>query len=191
MLEEIFGRFSDMTVYFFLAVPASMLFLIRLTMAMFGADGGDNDAEDPGHHHDDSTGAFKMFSILSITSFFMAAGWMGLASRLSWDLGPAASALLAVGFGTSVLFLTSGLSYGLKRLSNAPVYDNKDCLGTTGKVYLRIPPKGQGRGQVQVSVQGRQRILSAISVGPEIQAFTAVKIITVGDDDSVVVEPKD
>ncbi len=192
--------FSDATVYLLMGGVATLLFLIRLVMSMFGSDAGgsgDFDLSIPGDvdvggdvaHHADSTSAFQFFSVLSITAFFMGAGWMGLAARSEWELSGPVSALLAIGFGVCMMLLASGLSYGVRRLSSERKYDAKSCIGVMGSVYARIPPKGQGRGQVTVNIHGAKRTVSASSTGPELAAFTNIRIVAVEQDGSVLVEP--
>ena len=56
-------------------------------------------------------------------------------------------------------------------------------------VYLTIPQRGKGHGQVEVSVSGRKKILRALSVKDEIAAFADVKVLEVRDDQTLVVEP--
>ena len=102
---------TDSTIYFVMAVSATLVFLVRLVMAMLGGDsgghGGDFDVHmDTGMggadhagvdaHHPDSTATFQLFSVLSLLAFFMGAGWMGLACRIDWRLGPVPSLLAAV-----------------------------------------------------------------------------------------------
>lgn len=57
-------------------------------------------------------------------------------------------------------------------------------------MYLTIPAKGQGQGQVEVTVSGRRKIIRAISSGAEIPAFADVTVVAAQDDESLVVEPK-
>lgn len=200
MFREAVSTFGDATIYLFMAGISTLLFVIRLIMAMFGADSGGHDGDfdlsisgdmdvDDGGHHADSTGAFKLFSILSITAFFMGAGWMGLAARLDWNLGGPVSALLAVGFGFAMMLLASGLSYLMRRLDSHHPQNIASCVGDTAQVYLTIPPKGLGLGQVTIICQGARRIVSACSAGPGIAVFSSVKVVGVQGTDTLVVEP--
>ena len=56
-------------------------------------------------------------------------------------------------------------------------------------VYLPIPEKGQGTGQVQVSVSGRKKIVRAVSAGPRFEAFTEVRVVEARDDATLVAGP--
>ena len=183
---ELVSRGFDVVTYMVLAGAGTLLFLIRLALALFGVGAGDGD--DLGGHGADSDTAFGMFSLLSVLAFFMGAGWMGLAARLDWDMGSIASALLAFGFGTVLMVFASGAMYLARRLNAEARIDMNTAVGTTGRVYMPIPPRGEGEGRVEVTVSGRRRILNATSTGAAIEAFTLVRVVEAHDDHSVVVE---
>lgn len=179
----------DAAVYFWLAIIATGLFLVKLGFEFFFGDVDadlDADIDDP---HMDSTGAFTFFSVLSLLAFFMGVGWMGLAARVSWGLGAIASAASATFFGVALMMLSSGLMYAVRQMTQVARYDLKTAVGHTGKVYLSIPAKGGGQGQVEVTVSGRRKVLSAVSRGEAIPPFAAVRIVEVRDDEVFIVEP--
>ena len=178
----------DAAVYFWLAIIATGLFLVKLGFEFFFGDvDADVDADFDAPHMD-STGAFTFFSVLSLLAFFMGVGWMGLAARVSWGLGAFPSAAAATFFGIALMMLSSGLMYAVRQMTQVSRYDANTAIGKTGKVYLSIPAKGEGQGQVEVTVSGRRKVMSAITEGDAIPPFAAVKIISVRDDDVFVVE---
>ena len=186
--KELSSRGTDAVAYFVMAMTGTILFLVRLGLSAFGGDdGGDFDVDvDAGQ----SEASFAFFSLLSILAFFMGAGWMGLACRIDWNLGSLASGFIAAGFGTTMMLFASGLTYATRRLNKQIDYDVKTAIGRTGRVYLSIPEKGKGHGQVEVTVSGRRKIIRAGSTGPAIEAFADVTVVNVQDDESLVVEPK-
>jgi len=164
-------------------------------VAIFGLDTGHGDGGldvdvDHGDAHADSSAVFSLFSLLSILAFFMGAGWMGLACRLEMGLGTVLSALVAGGFGSLLMVMAAGLMWGMRKLSREITWDAKSCIGSGARVYLTIPEKGRGRGQVEVSVSGRRKVLPAISTDRKIDSFMAVTVVDVEDDGSLVVEPR-
>ena len=172
----------DAVVYLVMAVAGTLLFLIRLGLTYFG--GGDGDfAVDADF---DSDASFSFLSVLSILAFFMGAGWMGLACRLDWNLGRLPSSLIAAGFGFTMMLGASALSYWARRLDQSIEYDLHTAVGRIGRVYLTIPEKGQGHGQVEVSVSGRKKVVRAVSDGPRFEAFTDVKIVDARDGETLV-----
>ncbi|HUG80283.1 MAG TPA: hypothetical protein VML01_01375 [Bryobacterales bacterium] len=176
----------DASIYLFLAVTATALFVIRLGLQFFF---GDVDTDVHVDAHMDSTGAFELFSLLSVLAFFMGVGWMGLACRVSWGMGSALSAVSATAFGLSLMGLSSGLMYAVRQMAEEGRYDVNTAIGKIGKCYLTIPAKGEGQGQVEITVSGRLKVLPAISNGERIPAFQRVKIVAVEGEETFVVEP--
>lgn len=185
---------TDAVVYFTIAAIATFLFVARLVLMLFGADDGDVDISadaldgaDAGHMG--SGAAFNLFSLLAILAFFMGLGWMGLACRLTWDLGPGVSVVISLGTGIGMMVLASTMMMYVKRLEHVVEYDAKTSIGRTGRVYLTIPGEGKSGGQVEINISGRRKIMNAKTQGEELAAFTSVKVIEVGDDETLVVEP--
>ncbi len=179
----------DAVVYFLMATIGTLLFMIRLALAlMAGGDFDmDMDVEDGGLGHGD--GAFTVFSLLSVLAFFMGAGWMGLAARFDFRLGGPMSAILASAFGFGMMLLASGMMFLTRRLNQDKDYDIETAVGRTARVYLPIPEKGKGMGQVQVTISGRRKVLPAISAGPAFESFSEVTVQSVMDDETLIVKP--
>jgi hypothetical protein len=178
-------RGADAVGYLILAVIGTGLFALRLVLGLFGGNGGDLDADVAV----DSDASFTLFSLLSVTAFVMGAGWMGLAARIDWGLGRVPALALSVGFGAAMMVLAAALMSFTRRLNRQIDYDLRTAIGRTGRSYLRVPARGAGQGQVEVSVSGRLKVLTAISNGGEIPAFTDVRVVDVRDDETLVVEP--
>ncbi len=175
----------DAMVYVVMAFVGTLLFLIRLGFTYFGGGSGDFDVD----ADFDSDASFSFLSVLSILGFFMGAGWMGLACRLDWGLGRLTSSLIAAGFGFAMMIAASAMSYGARRLNRTIEYDLRSAVGSIATVYLSIPEKGQGAGQVEVSVSGRRKVVRAVSAGPRFEAFAEVKIVDARDDATLVAGP--
>ena len=171
-----------------MALVGTVFFLLRLLMALFfGGDGDmDGDLADIG----DGDGAFSMFSLLSILAFFMGAGWMGLTCRIDWGLSSIVSAMVASGFGIVLMLMASGLMAFARSLNQTVDYDLQTAVGHTASVYMSIPARGEGRGQIKVTVSGRLKMMDAISNGPPIGEFKSVKVLSVRDDGTFIVEPE-
>ncbi len=176
---------GDAVTYAMMAVVGTILFLLRLVLAMFGDVIGDFEVDvDTG-----TDASFTLFSLLSVMAFIMGTGWMGLACRFDWGLGRPVSVVIAVGFGVVMMFLASGLMYLTRSLNRTVTYDLETAVGKTARVYLTIPARDAGQGQVQVSVSGRMMTLDAVSDGPELGAFTDVLVVGVRDDQTLIVAP--
>lgn len=186
----------DATVYFWIAMIATLLFIIRLVMMLIGVEhGGDIDISGGDAFdgievgHVDTDVSFNIFSLFAILSFFMGLGWMGMACRLTWGFGPSLSVVISLAAGVGMMMLASIMMMYVKQLERVVTYDVKTCIGHTGRVYLTIPGEGRTGGQVEVSISGRRKIMNARTRGDEIAAFTPVKVVEVGDDETLIVEP--
>lgn len=185
------GAGFDAVFYFFFAALGTLLFLIRMGISLFL--GGDTDIElDPGVMDADvdfdTDHAFNILSIQSILAFFMGAGWMGLIARFDWELSRIASGFAAVAFGLFLMSFSAWLMLMIRKLEKSTPYDIKTAIGHTGRVYMSLPAKGEGAGQVEVSISGRKKIMPAISTADAIDSFTSVTVVDVRDDETLIVE---
>ncbi len=177
---------TDVVVYLVMAIIGTTFFVLRLIFALFV--GGDGDFDTGVDADMASDHAFGVFSLLSVLAFFMGAGWMGLTCRVDWDMGSLASAASSAGFGFGMMMLASGLMMLARRLNQTIEYDLETAVGKTARVYMTVPAKGDGRGQVEVDVSGRRKVLEAVSEGNKLAQFSSVKILSVRDDGTLVVE---
>lgn len=178
---------TDVVVYLVMAIIGTTFFVLRLVFALF--IGGDGDFDTGVDADMASDHAFGVFSLLSVLAFFMGAGWMGLTYRVDWGMGSLGSAASSAGFGFGMMMLASGLMLLTRRPNQAIEYDLETAVGKTARVYMTIPPKGDSRGQVEVDVSGRRKVLEAVSKGDKLAEFSSVKILSVRDDSTLVVEP--
>ena len=191
VIDQFLGYFPtpDSVVYFFMGATGTLLFVVRLAMMLLfgGDDAGDFDMDADGDIVAHG-GGFTLFSMLSILSFTMGAGWLGLACRMEWGLGPFVSALCAAGFGFALMLFSSFGMYQMRKLNEEGGYNLRHCIGHIGQVYLKVPQKGEGRGQVQITVDGRRKVLPAVSTGEQIESFVAVKVVEVQEQHVLIVE---
>lgn len=174
----------DVPFYAGMALLGTSLFLLRLLLSLVLGLGGDADFD---VDLEDHGGGFGVFSILSITAFFMGAGWMGLLCRLGWELSPGPSAAASGGTGVGfMLFAAAGL-YLLAKLGHEVTANPQTAVGRTAQVYMTIPAKGEGQGKVRVSISGRSMISGAVSSGEAIESFAAVTVESVRDDGVLIV----
>ena len=123
--SELVKRGGDAVTYFLMAAVGTVLFLLRLVVGLFGGDTGDFDSDIA---HAGTDGSFNLFSLLSVLAFIMGTGWMGLAARIDWGLSRPVAVVLAVSFGTLMMFLAAGLMYMTRRLNREVTYDVKTAI---------------------------------------------------------------
>ncbi len=168
--------------FYAIAISTSALMVLQLVLMMFGLDGDDFDAVE---------GEVHVLSVRTVTAFFAGFGWTGVAALQSGASLPRA---LVYAGGVGLLFmggvlLLMRLLYGMR---HSGTLDYRNAIGEIGNVYLRIPPAMSKPGQVEVTVQGRLRVVQAFTEAEtEIPNQARVRVTGVMDRNTLIVEPVD
>ena len=120
----------------------------------------------------------------------MLFGWTGHIFSKT-DANPYLVLLYAIIAGFVMMFLIALSITLLMMLEADGTLDFKDSIEKEGKVYLKVPMVGQGRGKVQIIVSGSLRTLDAISEDSAIETGKKVKVIRIENDLLVVEEITD
>ncbi|MFO0830715.1 MAG: hypothetical protein U0637_02615 [Phycisphaerales bacterium] len=194
--------FASPAVWF--TVPAllgTLAFIIRLAMLGAGGHHGDGGAGhgDVGTHgdvmgatdamHDSAPNLSGFFSIQSFLALFMGFGWGGLGALKGLGWPWTGAALVGIGAGLAMVLLLGAVMRSVGRLEGSGNIHVKSTLGATGDVYVSVPEKGKGVGEVRLIIGDRQRMVSAISDGPALPSKTRVKVAAVNPDNTVTVTP--
>ena len=126
----------------------------------------------------DTGGAVSLFSIRSLVNFFVGFGWAGV----SFYNDISSKALLyfvAICVGCLFSYATVFLIRKMKKLEHNGAYKIADCVGKSCDVYLRIPAAGEGKGKVQISLNGSIHEFDAVSTGEAIATGKRVKVVAV------------
>ena len=191
MMEIFFGDDAG-----WFAAPAlfgSALFIIRIILLMVGHHGGDMHAGDvhldTGDTHTDSSEAFKALSIQSIAAFLMGFGWAALGAYRGTGFHVPASVLIGVVGGIAMVWFLGLLLKAMYDMQSSGNIDLKSALGHEADVYLTVPSRGEGSGQIRINVQQRQRIINAVSEGGALPTSSRVRVTRVNDDNTLTVSP--
>ncbi len=167
------------------AIISSVFFLIQMVLTFIGLDADmdmDFDADAA-----DVDGGFSLISVKSIINFFVGFGWAGVTfanSITSTPLLVAVAVLVGLLFVAMVFFIIKK-TMKLEHVNN---FDIKDCEGCIAEVYLRIPAAKSSAGKVQISVKGAVHELPALTEGPELKSGSKVKVVSVLDGGTLLVE---
>jgi membrane protein implicated in regulation of membrane protease activity len=174
-------------VHWIIALPATIIFIILLILTLSGSDSHDVDA---GHDHDfisDHTDGMHIFSVKSILAFLMFYGWTGLAAFQYGIVSWLFVTLISLGIGLLMMLFTAWLFFMMMKLQSSGTLDVKNAIGQTGEVYLTIPAKKKGTGQVQLIIQGSYRTLDAVTEEPDdIKTGAFIEVVDVINDTLVV-----
>ncbi len=183
------------------ALLGTLAFIIRLVMLGAGGhhgDGGGGHA-DIGTHgdvmgatdamHDSSTNLTGFFSVQSFLAMFMGFGWGGLGALkgLGWPWWGAV--LLGIGAGLAMVLLLGTVMRSVGKLEGSGNIHVRATLGAMGDVYVGVPEKGRGAGEVRLVIGDRHRMVNAVSEGGPIPSKTRVKVSAVNPDNTVTVTP--
>ncbi len=144
-----------------------------------GADAGDFDAggemDIDGDHHTplhhaadadvDHPGSTWLFQVLSFRTVVAALTFFGLGGAWSSSSGhtPALSLLIALAAGFAAMFSMYHLMKAIYNLQSSGNVDIRNAIGQPAKIYIPVPSAGEGKGKVQVSLQGRTMEYEAVT----------------------------
>lgn len=185
------------TVLLWIAVLATAFFAIRLVLMFIGLDGADDsgalldavDTADVISAHDAMDAAdFKVFTLMTFIVTLMVGGWAGLLFlSLGWNEWLSVAAGTGIGFATGI-----GVSYAIfsmRKLEHDGTLRNFEAKGVKGTCYVTIPEAGGGKGQVQVTIEGRLFTFDAVSDGPKIDSFKPIVVMERLDETTLRVCP--
>jgi len=169
-----------------IGIFSSLILTIQMGMVMLGGaiDMPEAEIADTGEG-----GASGIFSIRTIGAFFAGFGWAG-AAMLQGGHGTGAATFVATLSGSAFLGVVIYLMSYLHSLRQEGTLNYSNAIGNVGNVYLPIPPKRKGMGQVEVMVQGRLRIVQALSDSDKkIGNRVAVRVTDTIDEQTILVKP--
>lgn len=182
-------------IFYCIAVPTTLVLLIQTIMMLIGI-GDDGDVDDISDLPDDTPdGTFgeddfgetvdvsgldglRIFTIRGIIAFFVVFGWVGVVMQEA-GVHLAITLAVATASGFAMMLALAFLFRAVMKLRSDGNTDNRNAIGTSGKVYLTIPPQRSGAGKVQVMLQGA--FVERNAVTDEAKAIpTGAEIVVVG-----------
>ncbi|MFZ6013426.1 MAG: hypothetical protein ACOYXT_23995 [Bacteroidota bacterium] len=169
------GLTFPLMVYWAIAVPFTLLFILQLVISFFGGDGVPDDTPDVEVDADHGI-PFQFFTLKNFIAFFTIFGWAGIAAT---DAGFSSGLSLTIAFISGVIIMTlmAVVFYFLHKAQADGTMKIRRAIGGVGEVYLTIQGKRNGTGKVQIKVQGAVRTLDAMTDDDE--DIPSGKIITV------------
>lgn len=147
------------------AIPSTVILFLQTILMLIGIGGGslgsddadtgvDTELDNDGDVDTELDGGLRLFSFRGIIAFLTVLGWVGiLGVRLEWSVPVIVISSLLSGFVAMVaIALLFRLIFALQADGTE---DLRHALGVAGTVYLRIPPSREGRGKVNIMLDGR------------------------------------
>lgn len=177
-------------IFWLIALPSTLTFLFIMVTTFIG---GDMDGDMPDVDADiDADGGigFQFITFKNLVGFFTIFAWVGLACIKS-DLSATITIIVAFVSGLAMMFVMAGIYYLLSTMVDDGTLVVNNAIGRLGEVYLNIPPKGEGLGKIQISVQGAMREMDALTNEEEmLKMGTVVKVTEVIDGHILLVTKK-
>lgn len=183
-MEELTTWFNalepSLKVFWGCALIASLIFAIQAVFTLIGMDHDMDMDMSVGDDFDgdtmDAGGPVSLFSIRSLVNFFVGFGWMGVSFYNDIHSKPLlyiVSILVGLCFSYAFIFMKKKM----KKLEHNGAFNIEDCVGKTCDVYLHIP--ADGKGKVQISLNGSIHEFDAVSNGLDIPTGRRVKVLSV------------
>lgn len=177
-------------IFWIIAIPSTVIFLVLLGMTIFGGDVSDSDVDTniDVHIAEGDSIPFQFLSLKNIVAFFAVFGWSGVgfinAGMAAWLV-----ILLAGICGLLMMFAMAALFYFMSKLAESGTLNMKNAIGKLGEVYLVIPANRGGMGKVQLNVQGSLRTLDALTDDEKaIPTNSIIEVVDVIDEQILLVK---
>lgn len=181
-------------IFAFIAIPATLVLVVQTVLLLFGVGGGHDDSCDldgdgiPDDLESDHDDGLTLFSVRGIVSMFCVAGWSGIVF-VDFGMGTFEAIILSVICGVAALFGIAYLMKAVLKLQSNGNIELGTAVGKTGQVYIPIPPKGMGRGKINITVQDRFIEVDAITASEDtLKTGEAVRVISTDENGLVMVE---
>jgi hypothetical protein len=176
-------------VYWIIAIPFTVIFLIMLVMTMIGGDFDGASADmDMDMEMDTDTGiGFQYLSIKNLVGFFTIFGWTGVAC-LAAEKSMVFTIIVSVLAGLLMMTIMSTIVYLMGKLTEQGNLNLKNAVGKIATTYLTIPAGRKGMGKIQIKVQGFRTLDALTDEAEDIKTGSVVEVVDVINDQVLLVK---
>lgn len=178
MMDFFDGMSTLQQSFWWVAIIASLIFLVQLIFTIIGTDLSDGLGADFDGNLDAVHGPFQLFSFRNLINFLMGFGWTGVAFYHSIQ-NQMFLIILATLVGIFFVVIFFVVIKQILKLTEDNTFNIDKLIGKTAEVYLRIPEARSGNGKIQVSLNGTNHELLAITETGEIASGSLVRIVRV------------
>lgn len=212
-MYEWWATLSDFEkVFWYIAIPFSVILIIQMILTFAGMGGSDTDvgggdsdvsgldlevdsdidttdSVDHSSANHDIDPSFNFFTIRNFIAFFTLFGWSGIAAFES-GLGKSWAIVIAAIGGLVAMLAVSTLFYFMSKLvDNGGTLIISNALNKIGKVYIPILANNGNIGKVEINVQGSVREMQAMTKGDtDLKTGMPVKVTGISNGNILIVE---
>jgi len=173
--------------FWYIALPATLIFLIQSVMTFMGMDGHDGVDADFDSNLSGTDAPFQLFSLRNMVNFLMGLGWGGICFY-GFIENKVLLTLVALIVGCIFVALFFLAIRQIQKLAEDNSFKLTDTLHKTASVYLAIPAMKSGKGKIQISVKGSMHELEAMTEGERIETGSTIKVVHTEGTSLVFVE---
>lgn len=189
-MKEFFANMdTTQQFYWYVAIGASVIFIIQTIMTFIGADADTGVDADFDGNLDATDHPFQLFSLRNLIAFLLGFGWTG--ASLYGTVSNTLLGIIATLVGVFFIAIFFFVMRTLMKLAEDNSFNIEETVGKIGDVYINIPPEKKGKGKVLISIKGSMHELPAITSNKEqIKNGSLVKVLAV-EGDILIVSPID
>jgi membrane protein implicated in regulation of membrane protease activity len=173
--------------FWFVAIPASLIFVIQTVMTFMGTDSSDGLSADFDGDLSGGDAPFQLFSLRNLINFLLGFSWTGI-SLYTTILNKPVLIIIAFLVGALFVFLFFIIIRQVQKLAEDNSFKIANTLNKTAEVYLTIPENKKGKGKIMVSVKGAFHELDAMTEKDRIQSGSIVKVVKIENNNILIVE---
>lgn len=173
--------------FWYIAIPASLIFVVQTIMTFIGADATDGIEADFNGDFDGADAPFQLFSLRNLINFLLGFSWAGI-SFYGFIISTPLLILAAVGVGIVFVLMFFAIIRQVQKLAEDNSFKITSTLNKTGDVYLTIPEHKTGKGKILISVNGSVHELDAMTENDRIPTGAVVKVVKLENNNILIVE---
>lgn len=173
--------------FWFVAIPASLIFIIQTIMTFAGADASDGLEADFDGDLGGADAPFQLFSLRNLINFLLGFSWTGISFYTTISSKPLLI-ILSLIVGVLFVYLFFIIIRQVQKLAEDNSFKITNTLNKTAEVYLTIPENKKGKGKIMISVNGAFHELEAMTENDKIQSGSVVKVVRIENNNILIVE---
>lgn len=173
--------------FWFVAIPASFIFIIQTIMTFIGADATDGIEPDFSGDMDGADAPFQLFSLRNLINFLLGFSWTGISFYQAIE-SSTLLILVSLVVGVVFVYLFFIIIRQVQKLAEDNSFKITNTLNKTGEVYLTIPENKSGKGKIMISVNGAFHELDAMTEQEKLPSGSIVKVVRIESGNILIVE---
>jgi len=175
---------SILRMFWYIAIPISLIFILQTILTFIGSDAIDTDFESDSDTPDT---AFQLFSLRNLINFLLGFSWTGI-SFFKQIENTNYLYLLSTTIGILFVLLFFIVIKQITKLAENNTFRIEDTLNKTAEVYIPIPEKKSGKGKILISINGSFRELDAMTTNNRINSGDTVVVTQIMNQNILIVE---